>query len=232
VHSATRTCHAIPRGPARSPLPALYYGQRAVIQAGQATRNSRKQKPSVPGRQLQPFGMANPGLVWLPEADARGLATPAEPLSYLVNLRLAPGAEADAFAVSCNDDDVSSPMPLISDWQCLQATDNGQVMTEQEALLTASWLLALLAVGSVTVLVGSRMAEQTRRAGLLKAVGGTPRLVASILLAARRPRRALLGAASVFVAVSGVAAALWAQASLDRYDSGPGPPARWTRCCS
>jgi putative ABC transport system permease protein len=30
------------------------------------------------------------------------------------------------------------------------------------------------------------------------------------------------GAASVFVAVSGVAAALWAQASLDRYDSGPG----------
>jgi putative ABC transport system permease protein len=280
------------------------------------------------GRQLQPFGMANPGLVWLPEADARGLATPTEPLSYLVNLRLAPGAEVGAFAASCNDDDVNSPAPLISDWQCLQATDNGQVMTEQKALLTASWLLALLAVGSVIVLVGGRMAEQTRRAGLLKAAGGTPRLVASVLLAehmaigaaaaglgllaghlaaplvtgpggtllgapvtppvtagmavlavvaalvivgaatfvpavraagtstaamladaarapsrsgalagissklpvtllvglrlaARRPRRALLGAASVFVAVSGVAAALWAQASLDRYDSGP-----------
>ena len=42
---------------------------------------------------------------------------------------------------------------------------------------------ALLAVASVAVLVGGRMAEQTRRVGLLKAVGGTPGLVAAALLA-------------------------------------------------
>jgi putative ABC transport system permease protein len=46
-----------------------------------------------------------------------------------------------------------------------------------------TWLLGLLAVASVAVLVGGRMAELTRRVGLLKAVGGTPGLVAAILLA-------------------------------------------------
>ena len=50
-------------------------------------------------------------------------------------------------------------------------------------LRTGSWLLGLLAVASVAVLVGGRMADQTRRVGLLKAVGGTPRLVAVVLLA-------------------------------------------------
>ena len=38
-------------------------------------------------------------------------------------------------------------------------------------------------MASVAVLVGGRMADQTRRVGLLKAVGGTPRLVAVVLLA-------------------------------------------------
>ena len=38
-------------------------------------------------------------------------------------------------------------------------------------------------MASVAVLVGGRMAEQTRRVGLLKAVGGTPGLVAAVLLA-------------------------------------------------
>jgi ABC-type antimicrobial peptide transport system permease subunit len=38
-------------------------------------------------------------------------------------------------------------------------------------------------VASVAVLVGGRMAEQTRRVGLLKAVGSTPGLVAAVLLA-------------------------------------------------
>jgi putative ABC transport system permease protein len=43
--------------------------------------------------------------------------------------------------------------------------------------------LALLAVASIAVVVGGRMAEQTRRVGLLKAVGGTPAFVAAVLLA-------------------------------------------------
>ena len=54
---------------------------------------------------------------------------------------------------------------------------------EQQVLLIGSRLLGLLAVASVAVLVGGRMADQTRRVGLLKAVGGTPSLVAAVLLA-------------------------------------------------
>ena len=52
----------------------------------------------------------------------------------------------------------------------------------QTVLITGSVLLDLLAIASVIVLVGARMAEQTRRVGLIKAVGGTPALVALMLL--------------------------------------------------
>jgi putative ABC transport system permease protein len=41
----------------------------------------------------------------------------------------------------------------------------------------------LMAVASVAVLAGGRMAERTRRVGLLKAVGSTPGLVAAVLVA-------------------------------------------------
>jgi putative ABC transport system permease protein len=69
-----------------------------------------------------------------------------------------------------------------------------------------SWLLGMLAIASVAVLVGARMADQTRRAGLLKAAGGTPRLVAAVLLAEY-----------IVIAVAAAAAGLlagWAAAPL------------------
>jgi putative ABC transport system permease protein len=44
-------------------------------------------------------------------------------------------------------------------------------------------LLALLAIASVTVLVGRRLSEYAPRVGLLKAVGGTPSVVAATFLA-------------------------------------------------
>ena len=53
----------------------------------------------------------------------------------------------------------------------------------RKVLLVWSWLLAALAIASIAVVVGGRMAEQTRRIGLLKAVGGTPGIVAAVLLA-------------------------------------------------
>jgi hypothetical protein len=39
----------------------------------------------------------NPGLVWLTRADARSLATHAQPVGYLLNLKLARPASAGAF---------------------------------------------------------------------------------------------------------------------------------------
>ena len=57
------------------------------------------------------------------------------------------------------------------------------VILSSNSLVIVSWLLGMLAIASVAVLVGGRMAEQTRRVGLLKAVGGTPGLVAAVILA-------------------------------------------------
>jgi putative ABC transport system permease protein len=68
-------------------------------------------------------------------------------------------------------------------WQQIRDWDNLTVENVQQAMRFGSMLLGLLAIASVAVLVGGRMSEQTRRVGLLKAVGGTPRLIVVILLA-------------------------------------------------
>ncbi len=70
----------------------------------------------------------------------------------------------------------------MNSWQDISQEDVKLATTGQHALLIGSWLLGLLAMASMAVVVGGRMAEQTRRGGLLKAVGGTPGLVAAVLL--------------------------------------------------
>jgi putative ABC transport system permease protein len=57
------------------------------------------------------------------------------------------------------------------------------VRDAQIVFLFGSGLLILMAMATVAVLVGGRMADQSRRVGLLKAVGATPQLVAVVLLA-------------------------------------------------
>jgi ABC-type lipoprotein release transport system permease subunit len=121
------------------------------------------------------------GLIWLTQADARSLASADGALSYVMNLRLADPAGAPAFV------DAHSPSGLdplfLASWQDIRYTYGEFVRGAQEALVTFSSLLTLLALASIAVLVGGRMADQTRRVGLLKAVGGTPGLVAVVLLA-------------------------------------------------
>ena len=68
-------------------------------------------------------------------------------------------------------------------WKSILADSTEVAADSQILLLIGAWLLGLLAVASLSVLVGGRMANQTRRVGLLKAVGGTPGLVAAVLLA-------------------------------------------------
>jgi putative ABC transport system permease protein len=72
---------------------------------------------------------------------------------------------------------------VLLSWQDISEASANLVRNQRKALLTGGWLLVLLAVASVAVLVGGRMADQIRRVGLLKAVGGTPSLVAAVLLA-------------------------------------------------
>jgi ABC-type lipoprotein release transport system permease subunit len=120
------------------------------------------------------------GVVWSTRADARSLAPRPEALGYVLNLKLADPAAAPAFVDARLN---HPPAPGGTAWQEILDTNANLVGNQRRALLTGSWLLALLAVASVAVLVGGRMAAQIRRVGLLKAVGGTPSLITAVLLA-------------------------------------------------
>jgi putative ABC transport system permease protein len=158
----------------------------------------------IPFRTTQ-FKVQNTGLIWLTEADARSLATSEAPLSYLLDLRLDDPAQANEFANEYNNSTASTAPSLFS-WQSVQQQDAIPVSAEQEVLMIGAWLLCLLAVVSVAVLVGGRMAEQTKKVGLIKAVGGTPGLVAAVLLTENVVLALLAAAAGL--AVGGLVAPL------------------------
>jgi hypothetical protein len=139
------------------------------------------------------FCLANAGLVWLTRADARSVAPNATTFGSVLNLELADPTAAPTFADSHNPKRANcapgdpcaeeSVPPMLLAWQDIRKASGDVVENQRRALLTGGWLLALLALASIAVLVGGRMAAQIRRVGLLKAVGGTPRLVAAVLLA-------------------------------------------------
>jgi putative ABC transport system permease protein len=128
-----------------------------------------------------PFPTNQCGLIWVTQQAARSFVTASMPLGYTLNLRLTSPAASYAF-VQAHSAGVFQALDL-TPWQQIAQQDNNLILNEQRVLLIGSWLLGLLAVASVAVVVGGRMAEQTRRVGLLKAVGGTPRFVATVLLA-------------------------------------------------
>ena len=137
-------------------------------------------EPAIAEDAEAPQDPVEPGLVWLTEADARGLAPTEEALSYVVNLKLGDPADAPAFV---NDRFPTSwTAPVLQSWQDIRDQHDQVVQDQRRVLQIGSRLLGLLAVASIAVLVGGRMVDQTRRVGLLKAVGGTPRLVAVVLL--------------------------------------------------
>jgi putative ABC transport system permease protein len=127
-------------------------------------------------------GQFDTGLVWLTQPAARSLATPANPLTYYLNLRLPDPAAAPVFVSRHQPPPRNTPAALTS-WQSLSAAAGTLVSQEQNVLSPASWLLTLLALATVAVAAGGRMAEQERRVGLLKAAGATPSLAAIVLLA-------------------------------------------------
>lgn len=133
--------------------------------------------PPYPETGFMPHEAAtDPGLVWLTRADATSLATSAAPLTYTVEVKLADPATTALAGLDGFTGNWTS-------WQAIAAQDAKEIANEQLVLDVGSWLLGLLAVASVAVLVGGRLAEQTRRVGLLKAVGGSPGLVTLVLLA-------------------------------------------------
>jgi len=118
-------------------------------------------------------GVPNMGLVWLTRSAVAGLARSGAPLAYLLNLKLADPAQAPAFVAQ---------HPGTFTWQSIQSAINALIGIEQVALGAGGWLLGLLALAGLGVLAGRRMTEQSKRVGLLKAVGATPATVAVVLL--------------------------------------------------
>jgi hypothetical protein len=174
----------------------------------------------------------NTGLVWLTRTDLRGLDA-RDPSLYVSYLRLADPDAAPAFVADRMPQEGSncspgaacasegSP-PSMQAWQDIRAASANLVENERRALVTGAWLLAVLAVASVAVLVGGRMADQVRRVGLLKAVGGTPSLVATVLLA--EYVLVALVAAAVGLALGWLAAPLLTDPSAGLLGRGGTPP--------
>ena len=142
-------------------------------------------------------GFPGVSLVWATEAAARSLATKADPVSYISNLELsdasprAVNAFVNAYGVSSGapaegkrgGGPADATTPSLTSWMETAYADAGFLRTDQSFLFAGTVLLGLLALASVAVLVGGRLAEGTRRVGLLKATGGTPGIVAATFLA-------------------------------------------------
>lgn len=133
-----------------------------------------------------PYPTVLPGLVWVTPAEAARLASRSDPLGYELELKLANPAAAGAFwnqpAAARFSNATANEFSLEQSWQQIRSEDYKAVQVDQKVLVLIGSLLALLAIASVAVVVGGRMAEQTRRVGLLKAAGASPRLIALALL--------------------------------------------------
>jgi len=146
----------------------------------------------------------NVGLTWVTEADARALASPQAPLSYVLNLKLkdpatAPAVVNQVFANGGIGAAINSGIDSVYSWQDIQSAAGQLVQDQQGVLRIGAVLSVLLAIASVAVLAGGRMAERTRRVGLLKAVGSTPKLVAAVLVAENLAVALLAAAAGLVI---------------------------------
>jgi ABC-type lipoprotein release transport system permease subunit len=152
-----------------------YPGSSCIVSVG-CINGAIPDDKAVPPRLLH-----NPGLIWLTQAHVRRITPDPDSVSYVMNLKLADPDEAQAF-VDAYLPESPDALRLVS-WENIVEDATELAGDSQILLLIGAWLLGLLAVASLSVLVGGRMADQTRRVGLLKAVGGTPSLVAAVLLA-------------------------------------------------
>jgi ABC-type antimicrobial peptide transport system permease subunit len=128
-------------------------------------------------------GFPGISLMWATEAAARSLATKADPLTYISNLKLSDASPRAVAAFVNGHSTNNASSPFLTSWTMIAYRDASFLRSDQAVLLTGATLLGVLALASVAVLVGGRLAEGTRRVGLLKAVGGTPDLVAATFLA-------------------------------------------------
>jgi ABC-type antimicrobial peptide transport system permease subunit len=173
------------------------------------------------------YPVSTPGVIWLTRHDAESLATATQPVGYLLNLKLRDPSAAEAFensstAAAFGNVPINEAETFLSSWQDTEDGDFKVVAVDQKVMLIVSTLLALLAIASISVVVGSRMAEQTRRVGLLKAVGATPLLVAAVLLTENL--LLALAASAIGVTVGQLVAPVLTSLGSGLLGSAPTPP--------
>ncbi|GGV14160.1 hypothetical protein GCM10010182_38390 [Actinomadura cremea] len=122
------------------------------------------------------------GLVWMSEADTGTLAAADLPVTSLIYLKLRDPDSTREF-VDSRRYFGDAPLTNFRTWQSVAEEDKRVLRQSQPVLVIGSWLLGLLAVGGLATLAAGRATKQTRRVGLLKAVGATPGLIAAVLLA-------------------------------------------------
>ncbi|TYB56832.1 FtsX-like permease family protein [Nonomuraea sp. PA05] len=120
------------------------------------------------------------GLAWMTRSDAATLASSQNlPVTTAMDLNL---RDPDATKTFANAHHIEPIRVNFRSWQDRATQDIVILRNSQPILVTGSWLLSFLAVTGVAALAAGRAIEQTRRAGLLKAVGATPGLIATVLL--------------------------------------------------
>ncbi len=125
---------------------------------------------------------AQPGLVWATRDRVTALATAQEPLVWFQYLTLRDPSSAPALARLLSADGAPDGHPQLVPWQDIRDRQAEQLTNERAVVVFGSTLLVVLALATLVVLVGGRMADEVRRVGTLKASGATPGFVARVLL--------------------------------------------------
>jgi putative ABC transport system permease protein len=158
---------------------------RSLPVVGIAVTAARSVYPWAPG--IGPGGGPSHGggLVWLAEQDTRALKSADVPVTSFIALKL----RDPAAALTLNRHDPAIAAAFANTWvhtkpwQHIAQQDFVILRVSQPILAVGSWLLGFLAVGGMATLAAGRATKQTRRVGLLKAVGASPGLITAVLLA-------------------------------------------------
>ena len=125
---------------------------------------------------------AEPGLVWATRHRVTTLASAREPLVWFQYLKLTNPESAPAFADRYGSGGPPAGRPELNPWQNIAGRQAEQLANERAAVIFGGTLLVILALATLVVLVGGRMADEVRRVGMLKAAGATPGFVTGLLL--------------------------------------------------
>ncbi|GAB2458846.1 hypothetical protein GCM10027187_28190 [Streptosporangium sandarakinum] len=132
--------------------------------------------------QIGPYGGPSDytGLAWMTRSDARALAASRDlPVTTALDLKLRDPGGTEAFLAAHHG---LTLRVSLHTWRFTAEQDMVILRDTQPILVVGSWLLGFLAITGVAALAAGRAIERTRRAGLLKAVGATPSLIATVLL--------------------------------------------------